>query len=294
MAEISRYNDPSLTNQYQYDNNGYTPEPMQQQQQQQLAPIPPNRYVASGGNYVFVSEKRFMEPLKGGGSVGIGPRSDDGMSGMSSRLSNARSLDSVDDAGSRASSNIGARSHTSDRTTDYENEIATPVERLSYLSGDSMFTENNNNHQRRSQGGRSQQEAPPVLVKPSMIKQHVQQHHQHPQYMRQHQQIREEELPHARTSYQAPPSELRSQLPWSYFEDRDHMKGPQKQRYDDELLPPVPVPDYTLHFQKKKERPQTKPKPTRAMAPAPPPHTNGGGSPEDNTESNPNESKSWF
>lgn len=263
MAEISRYNDPSLTNQYQYDNNGFAAEQIHQQQQQQVQQqIPPNqRYVASGGNYVFVSEKRFLEPLKGGG---IAPRSDDGMSGMS-RLSNARSLDSVDDA-SRASSNIGTRSHTSDRTIDYENELATPIERLSYLSGDSMFDNNNN---RRSQGARPQ-EPPAVPVKPSMIKQLVQQQqqlqtqHQHPQYMRQHQQIREEE-PYARTSYQTPPDELRSQLPWSYFQDRDEMTRPQKQRSDEADLPPVPVPDYTLHFPKK-ERPATKPKPTRPVA----------------------------
>lgn len=259
MAEISRYNDPSVTNQYQYENNGYAPEPLQQQNPNLQEQVPPGqRYVASGGNYVFVSEKRYLEPLKGGG---IPPRSDDGMSGMSSRLSNARSLDSVDDVASRASSNIGARSHTSDRTIDYENELATPVERLSYLSGDSMFTDNNN-----SRRGRSQPDPPPILMKPSMVKQQVQQQQQqHPQYMRQHQQIREEE-PSARSSYQTPPDELRSQLPWSYFQDRDARDPrPQRQRHDDEPRPPVPVPDYTLHFPKR-ERPPTKPKPTRPVA----------------------------
>lgn len=267
MTEISRYNDPVLTNQYQYDNNGYMQDAIRQQQ---LSVAPNQRHLASGGNYVFVSEKRYLEPLKGGG---IAPRSEDG---MSSRLSNARSLDSVDDV-SRASSNIGNRSHTSDRTTDYEHELgATPVERLSYLSGDSMFTENSG---RRNQSGRVPPEAPPVVIKPSMIKQQQQQHQQHPQYMRQHQQIREEE-PQARTSYQTPPDELRSQLPWSYFQDRDEMTRPQKKRHDDELLPPVPVPDYTLHFAKKKERPQTNPKPTRPV--------------DDNTDKdNVNESKWW-
>lgn len=267
MTEISRYNDASLTNQYQYDNNGYVTEP-----QQVMQSNPANqRYVASGGNYVFVSENRFLVPLKDGA---IPPRSDDG---MSSRVSNARSLDSVDDA-SRASSNVGTRSHASDRTTDYEHELAaTPVERLSYLSGDSMFTESSG---RRKQPAREQPDPRPILVKPSMIKQQVQQQNtqrqaENPQYMRQHQQIREEE-PYARTSYQTPPEELRSQLPWSYFQDRD-AHTPQKQRIDDAELPPVPVPDYTLHFPKK-ERPPTKPKPKRP--------TNG-----ENTDNN-NESKS--
>lgn len=255
MSEIPRYNDTSVINQYQYDNNGYTAEPISQHiqlhhhqqppQQQQPQLLPPN--------YVFVSEKRYLEPLKGG----IGPRSEDGMSGMSSRLSNPRSLDSVDDV-SRDSLNIGTRSQASsvDPALDYDNENISPNERLSY---DSMFSDN-----RRTQNGRSKaDEPPPVMIKPSMIKQQVQQQQQqqqeHPQYMRQHQQIREEDLK-ARTSHQPTPDELRSQLPWSYFQDPTEPQRPQRQRHEDELLPPVPVPDYTLHFPKR-ERPPTKPKP---------------------------------
>lgn len=263
MAEVSRYNDASLSNQYQYDNNGFTQEPLQMNQIQQ----PNQRYVASGGNYMFVSEKRYLEPLKGG----VAPRSEDG---MSSRLSNPRSVDSVDDV-SRASSNLGTRSQLSDRTIDYENE---PAERLSYLSGDSMFTENS----RKTNGGRSTAEPPPVAMKPSLVKQYVQSQpvNQNAQYFRQHQQIREEE-PQARTSYQTPPDELRSQLPWSYFVDRDEMSMPQRQRVDDEPLPPVPVPDYTLHFPRR-ERPPTKPKPKKATAPAPP---------QEDYNDNPNESE---
>lgn len=45
--------------------------------------------------------------------------------------------------------------------------------------------------------------------------------------------------------------ELRGQLPWSYFKARDDV--PKKAFYElkeDEELPPVPVPDYTLHFPK--------------------------------------------
>lgn len=56
-----------------------------------------------------------------------------------------------------------------------------------------------------------------------------------------------------------PPAELRGQLPWSYFKSRDDVSGPRKtftQLREDEDAPPVPVPDYTLHFPKK-DRPRT-------------------------------------
>lgn len=56
-----------------------------------------------------------------------------------------------------------------------------------------------------------------------------------------------------------PPAELRGQLPWSYFKSRDDVSGPRKtftQLREDEDVPPVPVPDYTLHFPKK-DRPRT-------------------------------------
>ncbi|KAJ6642468.1 hypothetical protein Bhyg_07419 [Pseudolycoriella hygida] len=56
-----------------------------------------------------------------------------------------------------------------------------------------------------------------------------------------------------------PPAELRGQLPWSYFKSRDDVTGPRKtftQLREDEDAPPVPVPDYTLHFPKK-DRPRT-------------------------------------
>lgn len=56
-----------------------------------------------------------------------------------------------------------------------------------------------------------------------------------------------------------PPEELRGQLPWSYFKNPTDITGPKKtftQLRDDEDLPPVPVPDYTLHFPRK-DRPST-------------------------------------
>lgn len=56
-----------------------------------------------------------------------------------------------------------------------------------------------------------------------------------------------------------PPEELRSQLPWSYFKNRNDISGPKRtftHLRDDEDLPPVPVPDYTLHFPRK-DRPST-------------------------------------
>lgn len=66
--------------------------------------------------------------------------------------------------------------------------------------------------------------------------------------------------PDSRHSHNAPPpAELRGQLPWSYFKSRDDVSGPRKtftQLREDEDVPPVPVPDYTLHFPKK-DRPRT-------------------------------------
>jgi hypothetical protein len=51
-----------------------------------------------------------------------------------------------------------------------------------------------------------------------------------------------------------PPEELRSQMPWSYLGPRKpHIKPkPKPVTLDEEDLemPPVPVPDYTLHFGK--------------------------------------------
>lgn len=63
----------------------------------------------------------------------------------------------------------------------------------------------------------------------------------------------------SRHSFNNPPAELRGQLPWSYFKSRDDVSGPKKtftQLREDEDAPPVPVPDYTLHFPKK-DRPRT-------------------------------------
>lgn len=61
------------------------------------------------------------------------------------------------------------------------------------------------------------------------------------------------------SAHNHPPAELRGQLPWSYFTSRDDVSGPKKtftQLREDEDVPPVPVPDYTLHFPKK-DRPRT-------------------------------------
>lgn len=51
--------------------------------------------------------------------------------------------------------------------------------------------------------------------------------------------------------------ELRSQLPWSYFGARSDIIKPKKsfiELRDDEDLPPVPVPDYTMKFSTKDQR----------------------------------------
>lgn len=63
----------------------------------------------------------------------------------------------------------------------------------------------------------------------------------------------------AAASAPPPSDELRGQLPWSYFKSRSDTAGPKRtftQLRDDEDLPPVPVPDYTLHFPRR-DRPST-------------------------------------
>lgn len=56
-----------------------------------------------------------------------------------------------------------------------------------------------------------------------------------------------------RTSSMHGPEELRGQLPWSYFKPRDDVpKKAFTELKEDEELPSVPVPDYTLHFPKSK------------------------------------------
>lgn len=59
-----------------------------------------------------------------------------------------------------------------------------------------------------------------------------------------------EELPHHQ-SVQYTGEELRGQLPWSYFGARSDVIKPKKsfvELRDDEDIPPVPVPDYTMKF----------------------------------------------
>jgi hypothetical protein len=49
--------------------------------------------------------------------------------------------------------------------------------------------------------------------------------------------------------------ELRGQLPWSYFQDRDNLAPrPQSSPANGIINPPIPVPDYTLHFPKKERQ----------------------------------------
>jgi hypothetical protein len=56
-----------------------------------------------------------------------------------------------------------------------------------------------------------------------------------------------------RNSSMTAPEELRGQLPWSYFKARDDVpKKAFTELTEDEELPPVPIPDYTLHFPKAK------------------------------------------
>lgn len=62
-----------------------------------------------------------------------------------------------------------------------------------------------------------------------------------------------DEPPHPHT-VQYTGEELRGQLPWSYFGARSDVIKPKKsfiELRDDEDLPPVPVPDYTMKFSQK-------------------------------------------
>lgn len=76
---------------------------------------------------------------------------------------------------------------------------------------------------------------------------HSQQHPSHPH-------------PHPAHTSQYTSDELRGQLPWSYFGARAEVVKPRKsfvELRDDEDLPPVPVPDYTMKFPPQKERSTT-------------------------------------
>lgn len=60
--------------------------------------------------------------------------------------------------------------------------------------------------------------------------------------------------PHPAHTSQYTNDELRGQLPWSYFGSRAEVVKPRKsflELRDDEDLPPVPVPDYTIKFPQK-------------------------------------------
>lgn len=60
-----------------------------------------------------------------------------------------------------------------------------------------------------------------------------------------------------RSSSRQPPKQLRNLLPWNYLASpEDQVPSPRRGARDPDLeMPPVPVPDYTLHFRpKKRER----------------------------------------
>lgn len=64
--------------------------------------------------------------------------------------------------------------------------------------------------------------------------------------------------PHPAHTSQYTSDELRGQLPWSYFGARTEVVKPRKsfvELRDDEDLPPVPVPDYTMKFPQKERAP---------------------------------------
>lgn len=68
--------------------------------------------------------------------------------------------------------------------------------------------------------------------------------------------IGREQPPPSRGPDHLPPAELRSQIPWSYFKPAEELP-PKLQRHlkptymEDEEKPPVPVPDYTFHFNRR-------------------------------------------
>lgn len=58
-----------------------------------------------------------------------------------------------------------------------------------------------------------------------------------------------------RFSNQIPGGVLRNQLPWSYTSNPDSIHAPKRILHttnEVDLAPPIPVPDYTLHFSKQK------------------------------------------
>uniref|UniRef100_A0A1L8D9T8 Uncharacterized protein n=1 Tax=Nyssomyia neivai TaxID=330878 RepID=A0A1L8D9T8_9DIPT len=193
----SRYDDIN-PHPYQYDNHTY------QSENQLVSALKPQPIVTT--------ERRFLEPLKGGESDGS----------LSSRASPSRSNESPENT--RDSMYVGyAKIAPSDIRRQQRAEEQNPINLRHTKHGGSMYRE----------------EQPQVKKTYSDAN---------------------------RFSQQVPPEELRSQLPWSYFQSRHEVKRPRKNQENnsDEIPPPVPVPDYTLHFPKKgRPGPPPPPKPTK-------------------------------
>ncbi|XP_059614452.1 uncharacterized protein LOC132260397 [Phlebotomus argentipes] len=188
----SRYEDAN-PHPYQYDNHTYQAEPVSA-----LKPQP-----------IVTTERRFLEPLKGGESE--------------DSASHSRSTE-ISPEHSRDSSYVGYGRISNDRRHPREEEPHNPVIMR---------------HTKPVGGSLNRDEKP---------------------------QIRKTYSDATRFSQQAPPEELRSQLPWSYFQSRHEVKRPKKipEQSNDEIPPPVPVPDYTLHFPRKgRPGPPPPPKPTK-------------------------------
>ncbi|XP_055688589.1 uncharacterized protein LOC129793064 [Lutzomyia longipalpis] len=195
----SRYDDIN-PHPYQYDNHTYQPE------NQLVSAMKPHP--------IITTERRFLEPLKGGESDGS----------LSSRASPSRSHDSLEN--NRDSTYMGyARIPPVDTKRTPKVEEPNPIVLR---------------HTKPTHGGSLNRDEKPA--------------------------VRKTYSDANRFSQQAPPEELRSQLPWSYFQSRHEVKRPRKiqEHSSDEIPPPVPVPDYTLHFPKKgRPGPPPPPKPTK-------------------------------
>lgn len=227
--ETNRYNDPAQEQQqhhnhnHQQEINRYN-DPAQYQYQydnpqyQEEDNIEQNR---QHNYYPAVIERRYLEPLKGGGG-GSSTHSDD------ESINNNKILKNID-AQQKDAYRKSLTPTNQEYIAIYDNRSNTPSTALPI---DDVRHHVNGEHRPRSRPLQS-----------AVIKQVTDQVK------------RDEQLKRIEQRNNNTPEGIRNQLPWSYFQSPDNASGPPKKNYNnlkyDEVLPPVPVPDYTLHFPKK-------------------------------------------
>lgn len=232
-TERSRYSDPSFYHQYQYDNMSF------QKDKQDMG-----RSIG----------RRYMEPLKG------------------------ESLDEPDNQHIKRSSNSRNSSHEdrSSKKSSWSDDSGHSNSTV-HLTQTNMASSSNGHNGKSYNWKEMPADAVLKIERPHFRLPHkssllkklsdssyvVPDEHQQPpqqppqQQQQQQQQLQYQQQPpqhHQHATAQYTGDELRGQLPWSYFGARSDVVKPKKsfvELRDDEDLPPVPVPDYTMKFSQK-------------------------------------------